>query len=141
METVRDTETFWIENYTTNFYTTTTMVMDLWGGFEHVTTENQRSLKSLLVPKCQHEDTKVAEKEALLGGKRPPSPVEGGGSSSMVMPEKQCCCAVASDSYSFGYCRWRLGHGISGGGWGLISFLSPFLSRCGFSQQVENIFF
>ena len=40
METVRDTETFWIENYTTNFYTTTTMVMDLWGGFELVTAEN-----------------------------------------------------------------------------------------------------
>lgn len=52
METVRDREMFWIENYTTNFNTTTTMVLDfsakkkttmvldLWVGFEHVTAEN-----------------------------------------------------------------------------------------------------
>ena len=40
METVRDTEMFWIENYTTNFNPTTTMVMDLWAGFERVTAEN-----------------------------------------------------------------------------------------------------
>ena len=40
MEIVRDTKMFWIENYTTNFNTTTTMVMDLWVGFEHVTGEN-----------------------------------------------------------------------------------------------------
>ena len=40
METVRDTEMFWIENYITNFHTTTTMVMDLWAGFEHVMAEN-----------------------------------------------------------------------------------------------------
>ena len=39
MEIVRDTEMFWIENYTINFNTTTTMVMDLWVGFEHVTAE------------------------------------------------------------------------------------------------------
>ena len=40
METVGDTQMFWIENYTTNFNTTTTMVMDLWVGFEHVTAES-----------------------------------------------------------------------------------------------------
>ena len=40
METVRDTKMFWIENYTTNFNTTTTMVMDLWARFEHVMAEN-----------------------------------------------------------------------------------------------------
>ena len=39
MEIVRDTEMFWIENYTTNFNTTTTMVTDLWAGFEHVMAE------------------------------------------------------------------------------------------------------
>ena len=39
MEIVRDTEMFWIENHTTNFNTTTTMVTDLWAGFEHVTAE------------------------------------------------------------------------------------------------------
>lgn len=40
METVGDREMFWIEIYTTNFNTTTTMVVDLWVGFEHVKAEN-----------------------------------------------------------------------------------------------------
>nr|POE64675.1 hypothetical protein CFP56_06297 [Quercus suber] len=48
-------------------------------------------------------------------------------------------CAVAGGSYCLGYCRRRPGHGVSGSGWGLISFLSPFLSRCGFHPYRENL--